>query len=144
MSILEIVLLVLCILYSIAFNVMMFMHKRSVRDWKQLIQNNQESNDRNKELLELCEEMQNDINKKIVLIDILLLQLCSANNDYEKFTMFFQKLHFDGVPDDILQDGNKLSEFCISLTDEKTKVKFNDDKNSPFKYVIETNVDKVE
>lgn len=135
MTIIEIVLFVLFCISTVLFNVTIIFNRKMLSCLKQVHNNNSE-------LLKLCEEMQDELNKKNLLIDIMLLQISSANDDYEKFTLFFQRLHFDGVPDEILKDGNKLSDFVVSLTDKSTKVTLNTDKNSPFIYNIETNIDK--
>jgi hypothetical protein len=62
---------------------------------------------------------------------ILLLLNASLRDNYEEFTMVYQKLYFSGIDKSILDNTEKLTDFLYKLTDDKIEIK---EGEKPFSY----------
>jgi hypothetical protein len=69
------------------------------------------------ELFELLKEKDNHLELLKISIFISGLMISASKEEYEKFTFFYNKLHFLGISQEILNDSDKLTEFyddCIN------------------------------
>lgn len=70
--------------------------------------------------------------KKHKMIEMILLLLnASLRDNYEEFTMVYQKLYFSGIDKSILDNTEKLTDFLYKLTDDKIEIK---EGEKPFAY----------
>lgn len=82
-----------------------------------------------KETLKECIELSNKNFTRMIAINILMMKLSAANNNFEKFTNQYHFLYFQGVPQNVLNDADKLDDFIKDCIEGKLQVK---DGEKPF------------
>lgn len=121
------------ILFAFYLSITTQTKKDILKNWEETNNLNHELIEANKKLLRLNNELTEKLRNMSILEIYLLMTVAAEKEEYQKFTQFYQKLYFLGIPKETLDNVEKLQDFMNKIADNKMIVSAGE---KPFEYVF--------